>query len=562
MRQVKRLSAVLLALIVVMAMSVTTFAAAGEYTVTLTPNADDHGTHTYEAYQVFKGDLSEKEGKKVLSNIKWGDGVDGAALLTELKTTQFSGGEVFAACTDAASVADVLKGFGDDAEDTQLFADVVGKHLSTTKSGTYENNKISNLAAGYYLVKDQDGSQDSREDAAYTRFILEVVSDVTANVKSEVPSVDKRIKEGEQKLSANSASIGDEINYEVTSKVPDMTGYNKYYFVLNDTMSKGLTFNNDVTVKIGTATLDSDAYTVTYETDAETGETAIKIVLNDFIQYKDQKDAAITVNYTATLNEQADLTATGNVNEVKLTYSNNPNHDYTGENEPGPKEPVGETPESTVKTFSTAVKLTKVDASEPTKTLAGAKFSISGEKLNVALINSEVWEKADDGTYYMLTDGTYTTTAPTDETKGNYDSTTQKYKKVEKVTKNVTKEQVNAEGYVDANGVLTFEGLNAGTYTIEELVAPNGYNLLKQPVTLVITGALDDTAKTCTWSAKVNGSDATINNNVIEFTVQNNQGTELPSTGGMGTTIFYIGGGLLVLIAGVMLVARRRASAK
>ena len=417
--------------------------------------------------------------------------------------------------------------------------------------------------AGYYLVKDQDNSLSGQEDAAYSRFILQVVSDVTVAAKSEVPSVDKKIKDGETKLSANSASIGDEIPYEITSKVPDMTGYDKYYFVLNDTMSKGLTFNDDVTVTIGETALAADDYEVSYETAAD-GTTAVKIVLKNFIQYKDQKDAAIAVNYTATLNEQADLTAAGNVNEVQLTYSNDPNYDYQGTDEPDPNdpdEPTGVTPKVETKTFSTAVQLTKVDADIPTKTLTGAKFLIDGEKLNVALINKKVFEPAADGTYYMLKDGTYTTEAP----NGNedlYDSTSKKYKLVDKVTEDVTKEQVTAEGYVNENGVLTIEGLNAGTYTITELAAPEGYNLLKLPIELVVNSVVDQDTKTCDWSATVDGENAAIENNVIKLTVKNNQGSELPSTGGIGTTLFYVLGGMLVLSACVILITRKRVNAE
>ena len=559
MKHVKRFSTLLAALVMMLAMTSSAFA----YTITLTPNSDDKGTHTYEAYQVFAGDLFEKDGKKILSNIVWGNGVDGDALLEELKTTKFGEATPFAACTNAAEVADVLEKFDNDAENTQTFADIAAKHLATP-AGT-GSDKIEGLAEGYYLVKDKDGSQDGKEDAAYTRFILEVVSDVTATVKSEVPSVDKKITGGEKKLSATSASIGDKVPYEITSKVPDMTGYNKYFFVLNDTMDKGLTFNDDVAITIGSKTLTEDTdFTVT--TGKNGDKTTVKIVLKNFIQYK--KDDAISVTYSATLNEKADLSATGNANEVKLTYSNNPNYDYKGDpekpDEPGPEEPKGETPEVQTKTFTTGIELIKVDSADETKTLTGAKFKIEGEGVVVTLVNKEVYKKDDKGTYYMLKDGTYTTTAPTDDTKDKYDDEgKQKYAKVTEVVEETKNEPVSAEGYVDKDGHLKFEGLNAGTYAITEVVAPKGYNLLKDPVTVEIKAELDDKEKTCTWSAKMDGTELTANkDNLFEVKIKNKSGATLPSTGGIGTRIFYGLGTVLVLGAGIVLISRKRAGKK
>ena len=115
-------------------------------------------------------------------------------------------------------------------------------------------------------------------------------------------------------------------------------------------------------------------------------------------------------------------------------------------------------------------------------------------------------------------------------------------------------------GYVDENGVLTFEGLGEGTYTITELVAPNGYNLLKDPITITITA--NATLEGCTWTVKNGETGLTAGaDHLFAFNVENNSGTELPSTGGTGTTIFYILGSLLVVVAGVVLVTRKRMNA-
>ena len=156
----------------------------------------------------------------------------------------------------------------------------------------------------------------------------------------------------------------------------------------------------------------------------------------------------------------------------------------------------------------------------------------------------------------MLKNGTYTDTAPIDETASSYDSTTTKYKKVTAVTKDTVNTKVNATGYVDENGVLTFEGLGAGSYTITELVAPNGYNLLKESIKVNITAeaALDK----CTWIVTAGSNIVTADGNLYAFQVENNAGAALPSTGGIGTTVFYVLGGLLVVCAGVLLITKRR----
>ena len=584
MKQLKSILALLLTLSLLLALGLTAYAE-GEttYTLTITPKATDKGTHTYEAYQIFTGTLAVKDNKKILSDIVWGANVDQTKLgdlataINTLHDPDLTGDDALTAASTASAFADAIAGLNAtaDGETAQAVAEAFAGVLKGNPAGTGgtcnlgneatndDNAEISGLAAGYYLVKDRDSTL-ANTNSAYTRYILQVLGDTELGAKNEVPSVDKKIREGDTQVSANTASIGDSIPYVISSTVPDMTGYNKYYFVLNDTMSKGLTFNNDVAVKINGTALGTDAYTVTYSTDATTGVTTLKIVLKNFIQYNTAayKGKDITVTYSATLNEKAELGTAGNINDVKLTYSNDPNFDYQGTDEPGENEPKGETPKVEVKTFTTGIKLTKVDNSTPPQTLTGAKFSIAGDAVKVTLINREVYktisgEPVDDNVWYMLKDGTYTKTAPTDATLKNYDSE-QKYAKITEVVETTETEPVSATGYVNSSGVLTFEGLAAGTYTITELVAPEGYNKLSpDTIQVVITGNLNQDQKTCTW--KLNSNDVTLDGNLIPLTVTNSSGNELPSTGGIGTTLFYVLGGLMVVGAGAVLIARRRA---
>ena len=537
MKTVKRALALVLALTLLLAMSATVFAA-DDTTYTITINNTTTG-HTYEAYQIFAGDLAEKDGKTILSNITWGNGI------TEAGKT---------ALGNAAEKAETLK----TADDAAAFAKAVAPYLqnpTTSVKGT-DKYTISGLKAGYYLVKDTQAPADD----FYSAYIMEVVSNVEAEPKGDKPTVDKNIKDNGETAKVNEASIGDTINYEVTSKVPDMAGYNKYFFVLNDTMSKGLTFNNDVKVKIGEAELKADAYDVTSTVNGD-GTTSIEIIFKNFIQYKDQTGSAITVTYSATLNQDASLDpVAGNPNKVQLTYSNNPNVAGDGDpqnpDKPGNGAPTGKTPESETKTYVTGIKLTKVDGADHSKTLTGAKFEITGDSVKVVLINKEVYKEASDGTYYMLKNGTYTETAPIGETASNYDSTTTKYKKVTAVTKDTVNTKVNATGYVDEKGVLTFEGLGEGTYTITEIIAPEGYNLLKAPITVEIKA--NATFEKCEWTVTADNEAVTADGTLYAFLIENKSGAELPSTGGIGTTVFYVLGGLLVVCAGVLLITKRR----
>ena len=181
--------------------------------------------------------------------------------------------------------------------------------------------------------------------------------------------------------------------------------------------------------------------------------------------------------------------------------------------------------------------------------------------MKVVLVNKEMYKPSENGTYYMRKDGTFTTTEPSGAVNWNddkYDSTTTKYEKVTVVTKETVPTQINATGYVDKNGVLTFEGLGEGTYTITELVAPNGYNLLKDKITITINA--NATLNGCTWTVKQGENALAVDGNLYAFTVVNQAGTELPSTGGVGTTVFYVVGGLLVAVAVVLLVTKKKMS--
>lgn len=538
MKATKRIFSVFLTCVLAftMAFAMGLTASAADYTITINKPAGDID-RTYEAYQIFRGNLDGS----TLSDIEWGTGIDGAAFLTELKKN-----EPFKSCTDAKTVAEKLASFTDDSNEAVAFAKLAGKFL-TTATASSSTGQIT-VPAGYYLLKDVTAVTDD----ALSLNILKVVKDVTVNPKADHPTVDKKIgTDITTGAAANEATIGDKVPFVIASKVPQMQGYTKYFFVLNDSMTAGLTYNKDVAIKIGATTLAADAYDVTYDDTANT----MKIVIKNFIDYKNEVGKDIVVTYSATLNEKADLTQAGNKNTVKLTYSNNPNVDYKGDNEPDTTDPVGETPEHVTVTYSTKLQLTKVDGADHNVKLEGVEFQITGTSIKTAVSKGDYFKQDAAGTYYQLKDGTFTETAPTTETESKYVSTSVKYAKVVDTAEQTKMQKVTASGTTDANGLITFEGLGAGTYYITELKAKGGYNLLTAPITVTITAAPSATG--CSWTVSTN---AAFEDDMVKLTVENNKGSVLPITGGIGTTIFYVIGGLLVCGAVVMAITKKKLS--
>ena len=455
------------------------------------------------------------------------------------------------------------------ADDLKPYLSTIGSAGSAKVPDGKETVDITVTGPGYYLV---DGSATAAAEGDTTEIVAAVAltsakPTATVNPKADAPSVDKKItKVGESttKVYADGkladGSVGEKVSYELSSKVPDMTGYASYAFVYVDTMSKGLTFNDDVVVTIDGTVIHALAdkvdgqtyYTVTTATGTDDA-TIITITFSDFIKQLANKGKDIKIAYSATINEKA-YVDTNEENEVVLKYSHNPYDENLGK----PGEVLGETPKIKTVVYTTNIELTKVAADGSTQ-LKGAKFSISGNSSNVNIVNKEMFKESATGTYYRLKDGTYTTDTPTPATAAKFDGDT-KYEKVTVVDKtSAAATGYEAQGWVDANSVLSFNGLGEGTYTITELVSPEGYNLLKDPITVKITFDKD----TKKFSATVSSVDGTVteNNHKISFSVKNTQGTELPSTGGIGTTLFYVGGGILVLLAVVLLVTKKRMGA-
>lgn len=545
MKRMKRIMALLLSLLMVLAMGLTSYAADTSLTIKTTEG------HTYQIYQILKGDVSDlSDGSATLANVEKGSSVTSAATAEEIvnalkdKTGGELGNTAYAYVKDGNPVATVV---GDGS------------------------SKLTTLEEGYYVVTD---SYTTTGSDSLSRYMVAVAGPTTMEPKTETPSIDKKIVDTDKNEATDdykktdTAAIGDTIEYEITGAVPNYEGYTYYYYVVDDTLSKGLTLDADsFVVKVGDATLTkgTDYYVYTSKDDA-TGKTNFHLAFANIKDYT--KDAAISIKYNATVNEDAVIGTDPNTNTAKLIYSNNPSQSDRGDKEgvpgePGDSVPTGETPEYITKTYVTQIKLMKVD--QDGNALNGAEFTLTGSNLTqVKFTTSTNFTEDENGTYYKLKNGAYTETAPTDETAKYYESTTTKYTKTTSTNLvEATGEQAskNVSSYVGDDGILYFTGLDKGTYTLTETKTPSGFNTI-QPISFEIkgdiTGATSTVGGSITWSSENENLTWNAATNTFEISITNIAGKLLPSTGGIGTTIFYVAGSILVLGAAVLLITKKR----
>ena len=615
MKNMKKILALVVAVLMIVAsMSVAFADKTTAHTIKVTTNGN--GIHEYSAFQIFTGNL-DATGKK-LSNVEWGSAITdgGAALIAAIKadtTTLYTAVFTDADLTSAAKIADKLSGLTDNGAVAKAFADAVntalGNATSTTKASTTATNKqatINVTGDGYYFVKDTGTIAD--KDTA-SRFMLQVVGNIAVTAKDTVLTPDKEIvKEDSTEIDPgvkdNDSSIGDVIRYNVTLPVPDTTLY-KDHFVLEmtDTLDAGLTYLGNMTITIST---DSDPktlasgtnYTTTVKTDGAdftlptdsvaavktVGGQTIKVLFKDFKKYVEDNNLigkTITISYDVVLNEKAEFGVNSNDNTVYFKYSNNPNHTYDGDSVPDDDEVVGKTPDSKTKTFSTTLELDKVDGKD-NSALAGAEFELTGTSWHNVVVTGEKFEPStytagrgetiEQGTtYYLLKDGSYTTTTKTDLTAAQYADGDATYVKVimNKVVQETT--PVKLTLVTDAAGHIIVEGIEQGTYTLKETKAPTGYNLDTTEYKLVIDWPNPDAENAAAAIKAAGGFSKGAETNAkfemdtdgakFHITIVNNSGSQLPSTGGMGTTILYVGGSILVILAAVLLITKRRMSA-
>ena len=370
---------------------------------------------------------------------------------------------------------------------------------------------FTNLDYGYYVVA-VPGATVADTNSQYAALVRVHSTSVDAEIKGALPTVDKKVQVNGTGKDATDAKIGDTLTFTLTSTIPDMSAYNTYTFNFKDTLSKGLTFGQVTSVKVGDTTLTKDTdYTVT-TAPADSGKTLLTVAMKDF-KTKQQANAGkkITVTYAATLNKDAVVGGAGNVNSATIQYSNNPSTNGTGESEP-----------SKVRVFTygfTVDKYTGKNYDDTATRLAGAEFTLA-HKGGTAISFVKVADSATQNAVYRV--------AKADEAGATTTITT------------------------PANGKVDLRGLENGEYTLTETKAPAGYNKLASAIGVKVDGQNNGTDTThATVVIKYDNN----NGSVYDQTASN--GVILPGTGGMGTIAFTVIG-VLVIALGVAWTLKRK----
>lgn len=536
-KTIKKLLAALLAVAMVCAMAIPAFAGT---------EGDITTWHSFSAFQIFKGDVTgnDTDGFKI-SNVGWGSNIadDPAAFLDQLKAdstldTQFQ----FIDDTDANTAQKVLEVISkwDDSDAYSiafarfvchyLYPDATAKPKPAVKGGGGSDH-IHFDEAGYYLVVDTTPFNPGDVDHAYNSFLLMVTRDnwnVPITPKAEKPSVKKEVFDNQDGTSTgdfgSSAdhAINEKFQFKLTATLPASTDhaydyYDTYAVCFKDTLSEGITYDgpDSVVIKSNNNTHDTTINPSKYTIDTKNLENQNYFEVNIHDVKACAKDAGfdlndgatITFTYTAHLNEKAYVNigsgSTENKNSVQLKYSNNPR----------PGDYWGTTPKSEVYVFTYQLNNTKRAESETGAPLPGAGFRLYSDEACTPEQEVKLYKK--DNFYYPIKDAT-------------------------------DKAQDAVEMFSDEHGQFNVKGLDAGTYYLKETKTPDDYSPC--PDKKIVISATHD----------VNHVD--LNGSTLSTTIINKKtgGITLPSTGGIGTTIFYVVGGGLMVAAIVLLVTKKR----
>lgn len=535
---IKKLLAALLAVAMVCAMAIPAFAENSEGDV------DSH--HTYSAFQIFKGDVEGNDIKDFkISNVTWGSNIadNPAAFLDQLKADSTLGTQFrFIDATDANTaqkVLEVISKWDDSDANSIAFARFVCHYLySNDANPTYVVRAGSNALtipeakAGYYLFVDTTDFSKDDSYHSYNSFLLMVTKgnwNVPITPKAEKPTVEKKVYDNPDGTSTggfgSSAdhAINEKFQFQLTATLPDSTNraydyYDKYSVIFHDTLSDGITYDKDDELDSVVIKSNGNTYNITdsskYTIDTTDLESQNSFVVNIDVKAcaKDagfdlNDGATITVTYTAHLNDKAYVNTAGgstsNINKVYLTYSNNPKDESS----------IGKTPESTpVYVYTYQLNNTKHQDTEKGPALEGACFRLYSDEACTDQSEVQLYQK--DGFYYPIKDV-------------------------------LGKEAVEMKSA--ANGTFNVKGLDAGTYYLKEITPPDGYSACKViPVTIKADHSRND---------QVNLEGSNLTNDIVNIKAG---GITLPSTGGIGTTLFYVVGGGLMVAAIVLLVTKKR----
>ena len=530
---IKTLLAALLAVAMVCAMAIPAFAENSEGDV------DSH--HTYSAFQIFKGDVEGNNIKDFkISNVDWGSNIinNSDDFLNKLREADHIG-PLFTNATSARDVLEVISQWHDSDDYSIAFARFVCHYLySNDANPTYVVRAGSNALtipeakAGYYLFVDTTDFSKDDSYHSYNSFLLMVTKgnwNVPITPKAEKPTVEKKVYDNPDGTSTggfgSSAdhAINEKFQFQLTATLPDSTNraydyYDKYSVIFHDTLSDGITYDKDDELDSVVIKSNGNTYNITdsskYTIDTTDLESQNSFVVNIDVKAcaKDagfdlNDGATITVTYTAHLNDKAYVNTAGgstsNINKVYLTYSNNPKDESS----------IGKTPESTpVYVYTYQLNNTKHAEKEDGTPLPGAVFQLYSDKD----CTQEVKLYKVGNIYFPIKDAT-------------------------------DKEKDAVQMISGQDGQFNVKGLDAGTYYLKEITPPDGYSACKEiPVTIKADHSRND---------QVNLEGSNLTNDIVNIKAG---GITLPSTGGIGTTLFYVVGGGLMVAAIVLLVTKKR----
>lgn len=583
MKKLKMLTSILLILVLCLSFVLPTTANAASIdrndpvcSITITNQVTGH---KFVAYRIFAADLNEVDGVKTLSDIEFAVASSASDMLGAINnafgTKDTEGNIIPANFTTAAEVADYLSGLTEGREEAAVkFATAVYEYigvdesyeLTETATGDTVTYSVSNIKPGYYLIIDENQDTLNPVESIYSRFILQVAGDVEVAAKiSGQPKLEKVVgnKDTEGNVDYtpkanmdeqhNTANIGDSVPFKLEINFPDLAQYTSYKFEVTDTLSKGFTFENNVTMKIlngvttgegeGAVTSDMNLekdtdFTVVPSEVTEAGTTVtinFNKILDKYNADKNLVGKTIVIEYSAILNENAKGNQEADTNTAKLTYSNDPRTTSS----------YGTTPSVTTETYTYNVTINKVDLKNKDAAWGNATEPVGS---------------------HVKTEGTLS----------NVEFTLHKVTSEEGVTPE-TSVVIPGTYKTNANGQIEVNGLANGTYYLIETVAHEGYNKVLGKIYFTISAKYNDTTKKVevtqadiTAKAEEDAKNEATIGVVPEFypgaesikfnskgeiwlLVTNSTGAQLPSTGGVGTVIFTVVG--LLVMAAVVVIA-------
>ena len=545
-------------------MTMNVSAAATENTVSFTGEVKAGVTHNYSAYKIFNGTVDGDN----LTNISFAKANGFDAFLAALKADTTIGGK-FASAGTVAEVANVLSGFSDKSDEAKAFADFVATHatllaapVTGVKDSSTGKETIPLDSDGYYVIIETGATGGN--DYARTSYILtqyDASEGAEIAVKSAAPTVDKQVHDEIDDAEAGAVdgwgesadhAINESFQMKLIATIPadeDFAAYKAYKVAFHDTYNKGITFENIASVTVAGETVNAGEAKTDYQLASNTTNRTLDITINDIVpaitaasKKLGTDEITVEVIYNVHLNEEAATvnasasnlsTSYDNVNGVYLEYSNNPNWNGSGtatpgEDTPGDDESTGKTPEDYVWVFTYESNNNKID--DANKPLAGAKFQIKNGDTVIKLVD-----------------------------KGNGEYVVADQSSALSTSEGASPKIVDTMISTGTDAKFNIKGLDAGTYTLVETAAPQGYKVAADTIFHISATHAEDKTVQGADEGTANVTLATGEGNSLNHTIKDSSSSKLPSTGGMGTTLFVLGGGCMAGLAGIYLISKKRA---